>query len=38
MYRLALTMLVNERGKYLGIIAALSFTVNRAGIAGGHFV
>jgi putative ABC transport system permease protein len=26
MYRLALTMLVNERGKYLGIIAALSFT------------
>jgi len=26
MYRLALIMLVNERGKYLGIIAALSFT------------
>jgi putative ABC transport system permease protein len=26
MYRLALVMLVNERGKYLGIIAALSFT------------
>ena len=26
MYRLALIMLVNERGKYVGIIAALSFT------------
>ncbi|ARN82207.1 hypothetical protein [Methylocystis bryophila] len=26
MYRLALIMFVNERGKYLGIIAALSFT------------
>ncbi|SKA30179.1 putative ABC transport system permease protein [Enhydrobacter aerosaccus] len=26
MFRLALTMLINERGKYLGIIAALSFT------------
>ena len=26
MFRLALTMLINERGKYLGIVAALSFT------------